>query len=99
RFWDSVKDSNTPELTNENTGLNAPYGPELNEIPSYFYHDASVAYVRDSYSVRLGVNNAFDKQPPQLTQLSQYGNTGTNVAAEAYDPIGRAWFVSFTYSR
>ena len=98
RLWDSVKDSNTPELSNENTGLNAPYGPELNEIPTYVYHDLSAAYQADNFSVRVGLNNAFDKQPPQLTQLSQYGNTGTNVAAEAYDPVGRAWYVSFTYT-
>lgn len=98
RFWDSVKDSNTPELQNENFGFNGPYGPELNDISSIFYHDASVAYEADAYTVRLGLNNVFDKQPPLFTQFSQYGNTGTNVVAEAYDPIGRTWFLSFTYS-
>ncbi|MEO1246804.1 MAG: TonB-dependent receptor [Pseudomonadota bacterium] len=98
RLWDRVKDSNTPELTNENSGLNAPFGPALNEIPTYVYHDLSAAYQADSYSIRVGLNNAFDKQPPQLTQGSQYGNTGTNVAAEAYDPVGQSWYVQFTYT-
>ncbi|MEM8815121.1 MAG: TonB-dependent receptor [Pseudomonadota bacterium] len=98
RLWDRVKDSNTPELTNENSGLNAPYGPELNEIPTYVYHDLSAAYQADNYSVRVGLNNAFDKQPPLLTQSSQWGNPGTNVAAEAYDPVGQSWYVQFTYT-
>ena len=98
RFWDSVKDSNTPELANENAGFNAPLGPELNEIPSFVYHDASVAYANGPYVVRLGLNNVFDKQPPVLPQFTQYGNAGTNVAAEAYDPVGRAWFVTLTYT-
>ena len=99
RFWDSVKDSNTAELANESGGIaGVPYGPELNEISSYVYHDASVAYVADAFTVRAGLNNVFDKEPPLLTQGAQYGNTGTNIAAEAYDPIGRSWFVSLTYT-
>jgi iron complex outermembrane receptor protein len=98
RYWDRVKDSNTPELTNENSDVfGNPLHPSKNEIASYVYHDASVGYDRDRYSIRAGINNVFDKQPPLLTQISQYGNTGTNIAAEAYDAIGRAWYLSFTY--
>ena len=97
RHWDRVKDSNTPELQNENTGLNAPYGPELNEVGTYVYNDISFAYSQDALTVRLGLNNAFDKNPPQLTQLSQWGNTGTNLVSEAYDPVGRTWFLTLTY--
>jgi outer membrane receptor protein involved in Fe transport len=98
RYWDRVKDSNTPELTNENSDVfGNPLHPSKNEIPSYVYHDASIGFERNRYSVRAGVNNVFDKQPPLLTQISQYGNTGTNIAAEAYDAIGRAWYLSFNY--
>ncbi|MEM7432239.1 MAG: TonB-dependent receptor [Pseudomonadota bacterium] len=98
RVWDRVKDSNTPLLTNENSDVfGNPLAPSKNEIPTFVYHDASVGYNMDRFSVRAGINNVFDKQPPLLTQISQYGNTGTNIAAEAYDPIGRAWYVSFTY--
>ncbi len=99
RHWDRVKDSNTPELTNENSDVfGNPVAPSKNEMPTYIYNDFSIAYSSDRYRLRAGVNNVFDKQPPLLTQISQYGNTGTNIAAEAYDPIGRAWFLSFTYS-
>jgi hypothetical protein len=48
--------------------------------------------------VTLGVNNAGDKDPPMLPQFTQYGNTGTNTAAEAYDTIGSAWYVAFNYN-
>lgn len=98
RYWDRVKDSNTPELTNENSDVfGNPLHPSKNEIASYVYHDASVGFDRNRYSIRAGINNVFDKQPPLLTQISQYGNTGTNIAAEAYDAIGRAWYLSFTF--
>jgi hypothetical protein len=32
-----------------------------------------------------------------LPQITQYGNTGTNTAVEAYDTIGAQWFLSFNY--
>ena len=32
-----------------------------------------------------------------LPQFTQYGNTGTNTAAEAYDTIGAQWYLSFNY--
>ncbi|MEO1245412.1 MAG: TonB-dependent receptor [Pseudomonadota bacterium] len=99
RFWDSVKDSNTPELTNENFSLGGvPVGPEKNEISAYTYHDVSLAYVNDNWRVTAGINNALDKDPPLLTQFSQYGNTGTNTAAEAYDPVGRTWYFNLGYT-
>jgi outer membrane receptor protein involved in Fe transport len=98
RYWDAVKDSNTPELQNENSCVCADgLAPSANEISAYVYHDFSVGYGRDQWSVKLGLNNAFDKEPPMLPQITQYGNTGTNTAVEAYDTIGAQWFLSFNY--
>lgn len=98
RYWDSVKDSNTPELQNENSCICADgLAPSANEISSYTYHDFSIGYSRDQWRVKVGLNNAFDKEPPMLPQITQYGNTGTNTAVEAYDTIGAQWFVSFNY--
>ncbi|MEM8684672.1 MAG: TonB-dependent receptor, partial [Pseudomonadota bacterium] len=80
RFWDRVKDSNTPELTNENSDIfGNPLAPSKNEISAFTYHDVSLAYVNDNWRVTAGINNALDKDPPLLTQASQYGNTGTNT--------------------
>jgi len=98
RFWGSVKDSNTPELQNENSCIcDLGLAPSANEIPAYTYHDFSFGYSRNQWSVKLGLNNAFDKKPPMLPQITQYGNTGTNTAVEAYDTIGAQWFLSFNY--
>jgi iron complex outermembrane receptor protein len=99
RFWDRSKDSNTPELFNENDCFCANgLAPSANEVPAYVYHDISISYVQGPYSVTLGVNNAGDKDPPMLPQFTQYGNTGTNTAAEAYDTIGSAWYLAFNYN-
>ena len=98
RYWSAAKDSNTPELFNENDCFCANgLAPNVNEVSAYVYHDISVGYSNGPYSFRLGLNNAFDKDPPMLPQLTQYGNTGTNTAAEAYDTIGAAWYLQFNY--
>jgi outer membrane receptor protein involved in Fe transport len=99
RYWDRSKDSNTPLLQNENGGvLGNPLAPNKNEVGTYVYHDLSLGWSDGPYQVILGVTNVGDKNPPLLTQTSQYGTTGVNTAPEAYDTIGRQWYVSFTYS-
>ena len=99
RYWSAAKDSNTPELFNENDCFCANgLAPSVNEVSAYVYHDISVGYSNGPYSMRLGLNNAFDKKPPMLPQFTQYGNTGTNTAAEAYDTIGAAWYLQFNYA-
>lgn len=99
RYWDRSKDSNTPELQNENSCICASgLAPSANEVASYVYNDFSVSYNQESYSIRLGINNAFDKQPPLLPQITQFGNTGTNTVTEAYDTIGAAWYLAFNYN-
>lgn len=99
RYWHRSRDSNTPSLQNENGGaLGNPLAPNKNEVGTYVYHDLSAGWSNGPYQVILGVSNLGDKQPPLLTQSSQYGITGVNTAPEAYDTIGRQWYVSFTYS-
>ena len=99
RYWSSAKDSNTPELENENSCICANgLAPSANEVDAYVYHDFSVGWNRGPFLVRAGINNAFDKKPPKLPQLTQFGNTGTNTVAEAYDTIGAAWYLQFTYN-
>jgi len=98
RYWGASKDSNTPLLQDENGGvLGNPLHPSVNEVASYVYNDLSVSWANNNYSVSLGINNLADKQPPLLTQTSQYGVTGVNTAPEAYDTIGRQWYVTLSY--
>jgi iron complex outermembrane recepter protein len=67
-----------------------------NEIPSYYYHNLSVAYdlsnlgtVKNLHLV-AGVNNLFDKAPPFLSGDSI---CKCNTLAGPYDVIGRFVFV------
>jgi len=101
RFWDDVKDSNTPELQNDNAAIQISGGSisgfafAENDVESIFYHDLRVHYdVTEKVSLYLGIRNVFDEGPPKplLTQFSNYGNTGINTAAEAYDVIGRRYY-------
>jgi hypothetical protein len=57
----------------------------------------SISYQTGPYTVRLGLINAFDEEPPMLPQFTQYGVTGVNTAPEAYDTIGAQWYLSFNY--
>jgi len=57
-------------------------------VPSITYWDASAAWnFSDNISVRVGLNNAFDKQPPTYQPNVQ---SGTDPSV--YDVIGRRWF-------
>jgi outer membrane receptor protein involved in Fe transport len=99
RVWGAAKDSNTAALTDENSDLfGNPLAPSLNEVDTYILHDFSIGYSDGPWSVKAGLNNAFDKKPPFLGQSSQYGVTGVNTAPEAYDTVGAAWYVQLNWS-
>lgn len=60
-------------------------------VPSYSLFDIFVgARVTQDYSLRAGINNVFDKNPPILN-----GVVGTTEAS-TYDVIGRSFYVSLT---
>ena len=64
----------------------------LNKIDAYFYHDLQLRMnlgAEEQYGVYLGVDNVFDKKPPVINQLMASQITGTETAADTYDPIGR----------
>lgn len=66
--------------------------PGPNSVGSYIYHDAQVRYgfgTEHEYAAYLGVDNVFDKKPPNIDQNGASNITGTETAAESYDPIGR----------
>jgi iron complex outermembrane receptor protein len=72
-------------------------------IPSFNYFDLSATWrVRDGLTMRLGVNNIFDKNPPLLDSNSfgisapPFGNG--NTYPQVYDPLGRVIFMGLTAS-
>ena len=48
------------------------------------------------FTLRAGINNLFDKDPPAIAQglLSSFGNGNTYPGV--YDPLGRMIFVGLT---
>lgn len=62
------------------------------DIPSTSYIDlGGVWAITDDVVVRLGVNNALDDDPP----LASFGSG--NTIPEAYDALGRYWFVGVSF--
>jgi iron complex outermembrane recepter protein len=69
--------------------------PSVNQIGSYVYHDMQARYefgADREYAVYAGADNVFDKKPPVLGQLAASQITGTETAADTYDPFGRMWY-------
>ena len=67
------------------------------KIDAYSYFDlAGTVDVLENFTVRAGINNLFDKDPPAIAQglLSSFGNGNTYPGV--YDPLGRMIFVGVT---
>jgi outer membrane receptor protein involved in Fe transport len=67
-------------------------------IPAYSYIDlAAVWRIRGNLSLRAGVNNVFDKDPPVIdTNVFPLTNAAGNTYPNVYDPLGRTIFVNLT---
>ncbi len=100
RYWGSVSDSNTPLLTNDNSGVfGNPLASSVNRIESKYYTDLQARYLfSDKLKATVGINNLTDEEPGLLPQISNYGDTGSNTNAAAYDPYGRSYYMGLNYS-
>ena len=67
---------------------------ESANIGAQNYIDLTASYSFDPMTLRFGVNNVFDKEPPIIA--SNYGGTNGNTYTETYDPVGRYLFVNAT---
>jgi iron complex outermembrane receptor protein len=69
---------------------------ELNQIGDAFYHDLQLRWdigEDRNYSFYVGVDNVFDRQPPFLPGTPFAASpTGTETAADVYDPFGRRFY-------
>ncbi|TWB77725.1 TonB-dependent receptor-like protein [Nitrospirillum amazonense] len=77
-------------LASDFVGINA-------KLPSYSYFDLAMTYKMTDYlSLRAGVNNILDRDPPAIASslLSSFGNGNTYPGV--YDPLGRTIFVGAT---
>jgi iron complex outermembrane recepter protein len=95
RYFSAVKYSKS----SSNPYLSGVVFPEEAELGGQSYFDLSASWrLRDSYTVRFGVNNVFDKEPPLVgstaggTDVRYNGNTYPGV----YDALGRYVFMGIT---
>lgn len=73
-------------------GQTNPNVLRYNKVDAYLYHDLQLRMnlgAEEQYGVYLGVDNVFNKKPPVINQLMASHITGTETAADTYDPIGR----------
>jgi iron complex outermembrane receptor protein len=78
------------------TGVDPTYGDI--RLPSFSYFDLSAAYRLSNVTLRLGVNNLFDKSPP-LVGAGEIGNGifgENNTYPQIYDSLGRFIHLSVT---
>ncbi|MBV8908675.1 MAG: TonB-dependent receptor, partial [Sphingomonas sp.] len=77
------------------------YNPAASRIRAQDFFDTTLIYrVGDRYSLRFGVRNIFDREPPILPS-GQFAACGPplcngNTVPQLYDPLGRFFFVGAT---
>lgn len=67
----------------------------LNTVGDRFYHDVQARFgvgEDRKFEFYLGVDNLFDKDPPFLPSGFASNVTGTETAADTYDPFGRRFY-------
>ena len=71
--------------------LNGGFG--INNVGDYFTHTLSARYAGDGWSIRAGINNLTDRQPPQVDNDALSGFIRGNVPlGVGFDLRGRSFF-------
>ncbi|HEX4858536.1 MAG TPA: TonB-dependent receptor, partial [Usitatibacteraceae bacterium] len=91
------------KVANEGTSSNALLAATLNPIDKYFpsreYFDLAGSWAfNKQLTLRAGINNLFDKDPPitnSNTLAATFGNG--NTYPQVYDALGRRVFINATY--
>jgi outer membrane receptor protein involved in Fe transport len=72
----------------------------ITKIPAYWYHNAQVRFdigPNKRQEFYLGVNNMFDKKPPQFGDTNPVTFPGTQTVATTYDLYGRMFYAGVTF--
>jgi outer membrane receptor protein involved in Fe transport len=92
------------DLFDKNTSLNGPNDAFSRHLASQSYFDLSGSVkIADKFTMRIGVNNLFDRQPPLTTSGRPDGTRSTctsgcngNTYPAVYDALGRYIFAGVT---
>jgi outer membrane receptor protein involved in Fe transport len=97
RFVDSVE----LETTSTNPQLNGPVPASDRRFASQSYIDLTGAVTLfENYTLRLGVNNLTDRDPPLVGQSNcPAGSCNGNTFSQAYDVLGRQYFATVTVKK
>jgi iron complex outermembrane recepter protein len=84
------------DRTSSNPLLRGNVNPVDRELARQNYLDLSAAYtINKMFTVRGGVNNITDRDPPLSAQVGAGFGNG-NTYPQVYDALGRRIFVNFT---
>jgi len=109
-FRSKVRLTYTPLINGLELSVNWRYiGPSNNDntgdtcafchIDAYNYFDLAAQYrFHDRYTLRVGCNNVFDRDPPIISASQQpsVSSASGNTYPQVYDPLGRYLFVGLT---
>ncbi len=84
------------DATSSNPQLAGDYSQNEKTLGARNYFDLVAQWAIDkNFTVRGGVNNVFDKDPP-ITSVGQIPYWNGNTFAQAYDTLGRNFFLNLT---
>lgn len=70
----------------------------LNSVPAQWYHDVQLRWAvgeKRDFEFYVGADNLFDNNAPFLPSGFASNITGTETAADTYDPFGRRFYAGF----
>jgi iron complex outermembrane recepter protein len=93
--WRYIGGSKLDADTNEPTIGAGTVNPFNHTLPQRSYVDlAALWHISDQYSLRAGVNNVLDQDPPLVN--NRISGTGSPNTYPTYDLLGRKFFMGFT---
>lgn len=95
-FTDFISRVSQQDFAAQNVTYQGVPGRRIIAADPVFYHDASVRWRGDTFSVLAGVSNVFDEEPPLMSTgvVTRRGNVP--LSGTQYDLRGRTAFVRFT---
>jgi outer membrane receptor protein involved in Fe transport len=85
------------KITDDRAGYDDVDLDRLNKVGAKIYNDAQLRFAvdEDRFEFYVGVDNVFDVDPPFLPSGFSSNVTGTETAADTYDPFGRRLYAGF----